>query len=130
MTPADRALLVLRAGRVRAWRQALLIVQPETLLRWHRAGYRALWRRTSRPGPGRPPLPAPTVALIRRMATDNPLWGAERIRGELGKLGLRVAKRTVQTHLRRIARRDRAGKPGQPSCAATCRASGPALSCR
>ncbi len=95
----DRALLVLLAGRVRAWRQALLVVQPATLLRWHRAGFRALWRRTSRPGPGRPPLPAQTVALIRQMVADNPLWGAERIRGELAKLGLRVAKRTIQTYL-------------------------------
>jgi len=100
VTPADRALLVLLAGRVRAWRQARLLVQPETLLRWHRAGFRALWRRTSRPGPGRPPLPAETIALIRRLAADNPLWGAERIRGELGKLGLRVAKRAIQTYLR------------------------------
>jgi putative transposase len=97
VTTMDRALL---AGRVRAWRQALLIVQPETLLRWHRAGFRTFWRRTSRPGPGRPPLPAETVALIRRMADENPRWGAERIRGELGKLGLRVAKRTIQTYLR------------------------------
>ena len=104
VTPADRALLVLLAGRVRAWRQALLLVQPETLLRWHRAGFRALWRRKSRPGPGRPPLAAETIALIRRMAAENPLWGAERIRGELGKLGIRVAKRTIQTYLRRPAR--------------------------
>ena len=100
VTRADRALLVLLAGHVRAWRRALLLVQPETLLRWHRAGFRALWRRRSRPGPGRPPLRAETVALIRRMASENPLWGAERIRGELGKLGIRVAKRTVQTYLR------------------------------
>jgi putative transposase len=57
MTPTDRALLVLLAGRVRAWRQALLVVRPDTLLRWHRAGFRALWRWKSRPGPGRPPLP-------------------------------------------------------------------------
>ena len=95
----DRALLVLLAGRVRAWRQALLVVQPATLLRWHRAGFRALWRRKSRPGPGRPPLPAETVDLIRRVADENPLWGAERIRGELAKLGLRVAKRTIQAYL-------------------------------
>jgi len=99
VTAADRALLVLRAGRVRAWRQALLIVRPETLLRWHRAGFRSCRERRSRPGPGRPPLPAATVAVIRRMAADNPLWGAERIRGELAQLGLRVAKRTVQTYL-------------------------------
>src|SRR5215210_4538178 len=100
MTGTDWALLVLLAGRVRTWRQALLLVQPETLLRWHRAGFRALWRRKSRPGPGRPPLPAETVGLIRRMAAENPLWGAERIRGELRKLGIRVAKRTIQTYLR------------------------------
>jgi putative transposase len=99
VTPADRALLVLLVGRVRAWRQALLLVQPDTRLCWHRAGFRALWRRRSRPGPGRPPLSAETVALIRRMAAENPLWGAERIRGELQKLGVRVAKRTIQTYL-------------------------------
>jgi transposase InsO family protein len=99
VTPTDRAVLVLLAGRVRAWRQALLLVRPETLLGWHHAGFRAHWRRKSRPGPGRPPLPAETVALIRRMAADNPLWGAERIRGELLKLGIRVAKRTIQTYL-------------------------------
>jgi transposase InsO family protein len=96
---ADRALLVLLAGRVRAWRCALLLVQPDTLLRRHRAGFRALWRRKSRSGPGRPPLSAETVALIRRMAGENPLWGAERIRGELGKLGIRVAKRAIQIYL-------------------------------
>ncbi|MGN6698527.1 MAG: helix-turn-helix domain-containing protein, partial [Thermomicrobiales bacterium] len=100
VTRLDRTLLVLLAGRVRTWRQALHLVQPETLLRWHRAGFRALWRRKSRSGPGRPPLPAETVALIRRMAADNPLWGAERVRGELAKLGIRVAKRTIQTYLR------------------------------
>ena len=99
VTATDRALLVLLASRVRAWRHALLIVQPDTLLRWHRAGFRALWRRRSRPGPGRPPLAAETVALIRRMAGENPLWGAERIRGELQKLGVRVAKRTIQAYL-------------------------------
>jgi len=100
VTRADRALLVPLVGRVRAWRQALLLVRPETLLRWHRAGFCALWRRKSRPGPGRPPLPAETIALIRRMAGENPLRGAERIRGALGKLGLRAAKRTIQTYLR------------------------------
>lgn len=99
VTPADRALLVLLAGRVRAWQQALLIVRPETLLRWHRAGFRSFWARKSRSGPGRPPLPAETVALIRRVATGNPLWGAERIRGELAKLDIRVAKRTIQAYL-------------------------------
>jgi len=67
MSSTDRAPLVLLVGQVRAWREALLVVQPETLLRWHRAGFRAIWRRKSRPGPGRPPLAAETVALIRRI---------------------------------------------------------------
>ena len=98
--PADRTLLVLLAGRVRTWRQALLLVQPETLLHGHRAGFRARWRRKSRPGPGRPPLAGETVALIRRIADENPLWGAERSRGELQQLGSRVAKRTSQRYLR------------------------------
>jgi len=102
VTQMDRALLVLLAGRVRAWRQALLLVQPATLLRWHRAGFRMLWRWKSRPGPGRPPLAPETIALIRQLATENPLWGAERIRGELGKLGLPLAKRTIQTYLPRL----------------------------
>jgi transposase InsO family protein len=100
VTQMDRALLVLLSSRVRARRQTLLIVQPETLLRWHRAGFRALWRWKSRPGPGRPPLPPETIALIRRMAAENPLWGAERIRGELGKLGIGASKRTIQAYLR------------------------------
>jgi putative transposase len=100
-TPADRALLVLLASRVRAWRQALLIVQPETVLRWHRQLFRRCWRRKSR-GKGSPkPKVAPeTIALVRQMAAANRLWGAERIRGELLKLGIRVAKTTVQRHMR------------------------------
>jgi putative transposase len=100
LTPADRTLLVLLAGRLRAWRQALLIIKPDTLLGWHRAGYRSFWKWRSRPRPGRPPLAESTIALIREMAAANPLWGAERIRGELLKLGLPVAKRTIQKYLR------------------------------
>jgi putative transposase len=69
---------------------------------WHRAGFRALWRRRSRPL-GRPPTVR--AALIREIATSNPRWGAERIRGELLKLGIRVRKRTVQRYMRRSTRR-------------------------
>ncbi len=98
-TPADRALLVLLASRLRAWRQALLIVQPDTLLRWHRALFRRHWRRKSRTA-RRAKVPTETIALIREMAVANRLWGAERIRGELLKLGIRVAKTTVQRHMR------------------------------
>ncbi len=75
--------------------------QPATLLVWHRAGFRALWRRRSRPL-GRPPTAR--AALIREIATSNPRWGAERIRGELLKLGIRVSKRTVQRYMHRSTR--------------------------
>src|SRR6478609_3781480 len=125
-TPADRALLVLLASRLRAWRQALLIVQPETLLRWHRQGFRLFWRRRSRPRSApQPKVAAETIALIRELAVANRLWGAERIRGELLKLGIRVAKTTVQRHMRgaRPAARD---SHGRRSCTTTRARSGPA----
>ncbi len=111
--PADRALLVLLAGRVRAWRSALLIVQPDTLLRWHRQMFRGYWRRRSRARTSahRPPLAPETVALIRELAAANRLWGAERIRGELLKLNIRVAKSTIQKYLREVRPPRRAGQP-------------------
>jgi hypothetical protein len=73
LTPTDRTLLVLLAGRLRSWRHALLIIQPDTLLRWHRAGYRWFWKRKFQPKQGRPPLAATTIALIKEMAAANPL---------------------------------------------------------
>jgi transposase InsO family protein len=102
-TPADRALLVLLASRVRAWRQALLIVQPETLLRWHRDAFRLTWRwrSRSRTRTARTKIADEAIALIKEMAAANPLWGAERLRGELLKLDIRVAKTTVQRYMRR-----------------------------
>jgi putative transposase len=96
-TPATRLTLVWLA-RWFDWRHALVIVQPATLIRWHRQGFRSYWRWTSRPG--RPPIPADLRALIRRMAQDNPTWGEERIANELLlKLGLRVSPRTVRKYL-------------------------------
>lgn len=80
------------------WQQALVIVQPATLIRWHRQGFRLLWRWRSRPG--RPAIPPALQGLIRRMACDNPTWGEERIANELLlKLGLRVSPRTVRKYL-------------------------------
>jgi putative transposase len=112
-TSGDRALLVLLAGRVRAWRSALLLVQPDTLLRWHRQLFCGYWRRRSQAiAPAhRPPLASETVALIREMAAANRLWGAERIRGELLKLDIRVAKSTIQRYLREARPTRRAGQP-------------------
>src|SRR5713226_9847646 len=82
-TKTDRMLLVLLARAVRTWKQALFIVQPETLLRWHRQGFRLFWKYKSRAAARKPKISAETVALIKEMARDNRLWGAERIRGEL-----------------------------------------------
>jgi transposase InsO family protein len=80
------------------WRCALVIVQPATLIRWHRQGCRLFWRWKSTPG--RPPIPPDLQALIRRMAYENPTWGEERIANELLlKLGLRVSPRTVRKYL-------------------------------
>ncbi len=110
-TPTDRAVLVLLSSRLRAWRQALLIVQPETVLRWHRQGLRLFWRRKSRPRSApQPKVAAETIALIREMAAANRLWGAERIRGEVLKLGIRVAKTTVQRHMREARPPQRTGQ--------------------
>jgi transposase InsO family protein len=111
-TPTDRTLLVLLASRVRAWRHAVLIVQPETLLRWHRQGFRLFWRWTSRATTptARPKVSQETIALIKEMAAANRLWGAERIRGELLKLGIRVAKTTVQRYMRQARPRRSAGQ--------------------
>ena len=101
-TTADRTLLVLLAGRLRTWRQTLLIVQPDTLLRWHRNLFRCFWRRKSRATTPahRPPIAPETITLIREMAAANRTWGAEHIRGELLKLQFRVAKWTIQKYLR------------------------------
>jgi putative transposase len=100
-TSTDRALLVLLARLVRSWREALLLVQPETVLRWHRQGFRLVWRRRSRHRSApQPKVATETIALIKEMAAANRLWGAERIRGELLKLGIQVAKTTVQRHMR------------------------------
>ena len=65
----------------------LTIIRPETLVRWHRAGFRCYWRWKSRPRGGRPQIETDLRALIRRMSIENPLWGAPRIHGELLKLG-------------------------------------------
>jgi len=112
LTAVDRGLLVLLASQRHTRADALVVVRPETVLRWHRQGFQLFWRRKSRPRSApKPKLAAGTIALIREMATANRLWGAERIRGELLKLGPRVSKRTVQKYLAR----DHSPRPsGQP----------------
>jgi putative transposase len=102
----DRLRLLLSARLLPSWRDAIVLVQPETVLKWHRAGYCLFWRHRSK-SRNHPRVSAETLSLIRSMAKDNRLWGAERIRGELLKLGIRVAKRTIQKYLR-----DRRGNAG------------------
>jgi len=101
-TKADRILLVLLARAVRAWKQTLFLVQPETLLRWHLELFGLYWKRRSKASSHTPKVAAETAALIREMATENRLWGAERIRGELLKLGIPVCKRTIQKYMRNV----------------------------
>jgi transposase InsO family protein len=77
-------------------------VQPETLLRWHRELFRLVWKHKSKAPAHKPKIASETIALIRQMAKDNRLWGAERIRGELLKLGIHVCKRTIQKYMRTV----------------------------
>ena len=80
---------------------ALKILKPQTVIRWHRAGFRTYWRWKSRPRGGRPKTPADIRQLIRDMSIANPLWGAPRIHGELLKLGIEVSQATVGRYLPR-----------------------------
>ncbi len=90
---------MLFAKITKTWRQALLIVQPARLLRWHRKGYRLFWKWKCRRRRAQPRIAEETIALIRRVAAENPLWGGERIRGELLRLGIEVTKRTIQRYI-------------------------------
>ena len=109
----ERAAVALLTAALPRWKDALLLVQPETVLRWHREGVRLLWRRMSRPTKTPTTRISPDVIdLVRHMVAENRLWGAERIRGELLKLGIQVAKRTVQRHLH-DGHRPRPRPPGQ-----------------
>ena len=100
LTPRDRLRLLLLARLAKYWRDTILLVKPDTVLRWHRAGFRLLWRRKARAASNTPRLSRHVVTLITRLSQENRLWGAERIRGELLKLAIRVSKRTIQKHMR------------------------------
>jgi hypothetical protein len=84
LTNLDRFRLVLLSHFTTFWKQALHIVQPDTLLRWHRKLFGMYWRKKSQ---GKPKITTETIALIEKMSKENQLWGAERIHGELLKLG-------------------------------------------
>jgi putative transposase len=91
LTLGDRLLWVWLSRLWRDWRSALAIVKPETVLAWHRAGFRLFWTWKVRHGkPGRPTISCEVRDLIRQMCRENPGWGAPRIHGELLKLGIDI----------------------------------------
>jgi hypothetical protein len=93
----DRWVIAALAGRFRGLLDAVLLVKPDTVIRWHRTAWRLLWRRRSRSRrpSGRPPIDADLRRLIRRMWRENPTWGQKIIAAQLAKLGFQVSPRTV-----------------------------------
>lgn len=110
MRPKDRILWSLLAKAWTGWKDALIFVKPDTVIRWQRKRLREHWRRLSCSGePGRPPVPDEVKELIRTMSSMDPTWGSPRIVGELAKLGITVTKSTVDKY------RVRARKPPSPT---------------
>ena len=98
LTPLDRIFWVALFRFWPRWKQALAIVKPDTVVRWHRKGFRLYWQWISKRGPGRPPIAPEVQELIRRFASENG-WGARKIHAELGKLGFTVSLATVSRYM-------------------------------
>ena len=101
---ADRFLWVLLQRCWSNWQRVLVLVQPQTVVGWHRLGFRLLWRCKSRARVGRPGLDHEMVSLIRQMWTSNPTWGSKRIQAELAKLGISMSDSTVRKYRPRSRR--------------------------
>ena len=100
LRPADRLLWLILSRVWSDWRSALAIVQPETVIAWHRKGFGLFWTWKVRRGqPGRPAVCREVRDLIRRMSRENPLWGASHIRGELLKLGINIGETSVAKYM-------------------------------
>src|SRR5262252_678968 len=100
LTRIDRCLWVWQSRVWSAWRSALIIVKPETVINWHRQGFRWYWTWRIRHGkPGRPLVPKNTRDLIRTLSRENPIWGAPRIHSELMKLGIQISEASVATYI-------------------------------
>jgi putative transposase len=104
LTATDRLFWVVLSRLWKNWRSSLQVVRPETVVRWHRQGFRRYWAWKSRHRRGRPAIGRELRDLIRRMSRANPLWGAPRIHGELLKLGLTVSQATVSKYMPRQRR--------------------------
>ncbi len=111
--PPDRLVWSWLSRGWSCWREVLIFVQPATVLAWQRMRFREHWARLSRRGPGRPGIPKEIQGLIRGISTANPLWGSPRLLGELRKLGIVVAKSTIEKYRMRSPRRPL--PPGGPS---------------
>ena len=98
----DRLFWVLLSRIWTGWRQSLVIVKPNTVVRWHRNGFKLFWKYKSK-GPGRPRVSREIRDLVRKMAKANPSWGAPRIHGELLRLGFEVSERTVSNLMPRLS---------------------------
>ncbi len=101
LVKADRCLWAWLSSAWSSWRTALVIVQPQTVIAWHRQGLRLWWTWKSRRGTGRPAVPADVRSLIRTMSQADPLWGAPRIHGELLKLGVDICQASVAKYMMR-----------------------------
>jgi len=99
VTNDDRIFWLTVMRMLKEWRQALVFVQPETVIRWHREGFKHFWRRKSKAKPGRPPIAVEVIMLIKRMSSENVNWGAPRIKSELALLGYEVAESTVAKYM-------------------------------
>ncbi len=98
LSPLDRAFWVTLSRLWPQWRNHLVVVRPETVVRWHREGFRRYWQSISTPGPGRPRISEETKAIIVKMATEN-CWRARKIQAELMKIGVRVSLATVSRYV-------------------------------
>jgi len=98
LRPGDRFIWILLPRCWPDWESALMIFQPETVIGWHRAGFRMFWRWKSRPRGGRPRKDSALIELIRRMWAVHPTWGSPRLRDELAKLGLEAATATIRKY--------------------------------
>jgi hypothetical protein len=127
LAPTDRIFWICLSRLWRGWRSALVLVKPETVVAWHRGGFRRYWTSKVRQGqPGRPGVTRDVRDLIRRMCRENPTWGAPRIHGELLKLGIDIGQTSVSKYMVRC--RPPPLKPGAPSYRTTSHSSFPSIS--
>ena len=130
LRPLDRLFWTILRATWSRWRDALVIVKPETVVGWHRAGFRLYWRWKSRSRGGRPRITEEIRGLIRRLAQENSDWGAPKIHGELQKLGFVVSERSVARYLARAGRRGTLPESGLRSSRTTAKSSSPWTSSR